>query len=113
GENVTQYDTEEPPSHNEGEHAAMEEEPTHAVLITTVKPTEMITLELTEEQVQSYIDKKEPIKKAFEEAKMFEMIKTRVIKVVREETKKIGLNPKEIISAKASEKFKKAQDAKH
>ncbi|GJR08044.1 hypothetical protein Tco_0790696 [Tanacetum coccineum] len=53
------------------------------------------------------------IKKAAEEAKMFEMTKTEVIKVVQEEAEKIRLDPKTIISAKAGEKFKKAQDAEH
>ncbi|GKE31179.1 hypothetical protein Tco_1450501 [Tanacetum coccineum] len=38
-------DTEEPLSYTEGEHADMEEEPTNAVLITTVKPTEILTFE--------------------------------------------------------------------
>nr|GEX18942.1 hypothetical protein [Tanacetum cinerariifolium] len=63
---------------------------------------------LTEEQIQAHIDKEEHIKKAAEEAKMFEMTKTEVIKVVHEEAKKIRLDPKKIISAKAGEKFKKA-----
>ncbi|GJU92307.1 hypothetical protein Tco_1304730 [Tanacetum coccineum] len=71
------------------EHVAIEEEPTNAVSITTVKPTEMITLE---------------IKKAAKEAKMFEMTKTEVIKVVQEEAKKIGLDPKKIISAKKAKR---------
>ncbi|GJZ04707.1 hypothetical protein Tco_0537982 [Tanacetum coccineum] len=44
---------------------------------------------------------------------MFEMTKTKVIKVVQEEAKNITLDPKTIISAKAGEKFKKAQDAEH
>ncbi|GJT32176.1 hypothetical protein Tco_0922595 [Tanacetum coccineum] len=44
---------------------------------------------------------------------MFEMKKTEVIKVVKKEVEKIGLDPKKIISAKAGEKFKKAQDAEH
>ncbi|GJW78489.1 hypothetical protein Tco_0140171 [Tanacetum coccineum] len=70
-------------------------------------------LQLTEEHIQAYMDKEENIKKATEEAKMFEMIKTEVIKVVQEEAEKIGLDPKKIISVKAGEKFKKAQDAEH
>ncbi|GKF49435.1 hypothetical protein Tco_0142686 [Tanacetum coccineum] len=41
------------------------------------------------------------------------MTRNEVIKVVQEKAEKIGLNPKKIISAKAGEKFKKAQDAKH
>ncbi|GJR27209.1 hypothetical protein Tco_1103441 [Tanacetum coccineum] len=58
-------------------------------------------------------DLDEPIRKAAEEAKMFEMTKTEVIKVVQEEVEKIGLDPKTIISAKIGEKFKKALDAEH
>ncbi|GKD82793.1 hypothetical protein Tco_1349632 [Tanacetum coccineum] len=54
----------------------------------------------TEEQIQAYIDKEEQIKKAAKEAKMFEITKTEVIKVVQEEAEKIGLDPKKIISAK-------------
>ncbi|GJU42005.1 hypothetical protein Tco_1194962 [Tanacetum coccineum] len=53
------------------------------------------------------------IKKDTEEAKLFKMTKTEVIKVVQEEAEKIRLDPKTIISAKAGEKIKKAQDAKH
>ncbi|GKD20199.1 hypothetical protein Tco_1221902 [Tanacetum coccineum] len=41
------------------------------------------------------------------------MNKPEVIKVVREEAKNIGINPKIVISAQAGEKFKKAQDAEH
>ncbi|GKG02298.1 hypothetical protein Tco_0307003, partial [Tanacetum coccineum] len=51
------------------------------------------------------------IKKAGEEAKRFEMTKTKVIKVVREEAEKMGLDPKTIVSAKVGDKFKKAWDA--
>ncbi|GJT95034.1 hypothetical protein Tco_1090552 [Tanacetum coccineum] len=52
------------------------------------------------------MDKEEQIEKVVEEAKVFEMTKTEVIKVVREEAEKIGLDPKKIISAKAGEKLK-------
>nr|GFC61065.1 hypothetical protein [Tanacetum cinerariifolium] len=69
--------------------------------------------QLADEQIQAHLDKEEKIKKAVEEAKLFEMTKTEVIKVVQEEAEKIGLDPKKIISAKAGEKFKKAQDAEH
>ncbi|GJU30726.1 hypothetical protein Tco_1174315 [Tanacetum coccineum] len=55
------------------------------------------------------MDKEEQIKKATEEAKMFEITKTEVIKVVQEEAEKIRLDPKILISAKVGEKFKKAQ----
>nr|GEX80992.1 hypothetical protein [Tanacetum cinerariifolium] len=69
--------------------------------------------QLTKEQTQAHMDKEKQIKKAIEEAKMFEMIKTEVIKVVQEEAEKIKLDPKTIISAKAGEKFKKTQDDEH
>ncbi|GJW39954.1 hypothetical protein Tco_0065799 [Tanacetum coccineum] len=72
-----------------------------------------LNFQLTNEQIQAPLDKEEKIKKAAEEAKMFEMTKTKVIKVVPEEAEKIGLDPKKIISAKAGEKFKKALDAEH
>ncbi|GKB56195.1 putative reverse transcriptase domain-containing protein [Tanacetum coccineum] len=39
--------------------------------------------------------------------------KSKVIKVVQEEAEKIGLDLKKIASAKAGEKFKKAQEAEH
>nr|GEX04822.1 retrovirus-related Pol polyprotein from transposon TNT 1-94 [Tanacetum cinerariifolium] len=68
---------------------------------------------LTEQEIQKYCDKKEQIKKAKEEAKLNVRSKTEVIKVVREEAKKLGIYPKEAISTKAGELFKKARDAEH
>nr|GEU38489.1 hypothetical protein [Tanacetum cinerariifolium] len=53
------------------------------------------------------------MKKADEEAKLLAMSKTEVIKVVREEVKKLRINPKKAISTKVGETFKKAQDAEH
>ncbi|GKD58975.1 hypothetical protein Tco_1296484, partial [Tanacetum coccineum] len=70
-------------------------------------------IRLTEEQIQAHMDKEEHIKKVAKEAKMFEMTKIKVIKVVQEEAEKIGLYPKTIINAKEGEKFKKAQDVEH
>nr|GEW95412.1 hypothetical protein [Tanacetum cinerariifolium] len=68
---------------------------------------------LTAERLQAHIDKEEQIKKAKEEAILFAISKSEVIKVVWEEAKKLGIHPKEAITTKAGEKFKKAQDAKH
>nr|GEY06650.1 hypothetical protein [Tanacetum cinerariifolium] len=51
------------------------------------------------------------IKKAVAEAKRFEMTKSKVIKIVQEEAKKIRIDPKKVTSVKAGENFKKAQDA--
>ncbi|GKD75407.1 hypothetical protein Tco_1333689, partial [Tanacetum coccineum] len=68
---------------------------------------------LTAEQLQAHIDKKEKIKKAEEEARIFAISKPKMIKVVREEAKKLEIHPKETITTKAGEKFKKAQDVEH
>ncbi|GJX33847.1 hypothetical protein Tco_0245404 [Tanacetum coccineum] len=104
--------TKEPPSHTEGDTEDMEtqdndedivekeqvsEEPKHDVPISTVKPN------VTPEE--------DHIKKAEEEAKRLAMTKTEVIKIIQEEAENIGIDPKKVISAKAGEKFKKAQDA--
>ncbi|GKA18768.1 hypothetical protein Tco_0698683 [Tanacetum coccineum] len=117
------------------------EEPKHAVLISSIKLTKtpeprpklvkassvvrpdpdapilvpyMINgklFYLTEEQIQAHLDKEDQIKKAEEEAKRLANTKSKVIKIVQEEAKKIRIDPKKVISAKAGEKFKKAQDA--
>ncbi|GKD04725.1 hypothetical protein Tco_1179699 [Tanacetum coccineum] len=68
---------------------------------------------LTNKQIQEYLDKEEKIRKAKEEARLLAMTTPEVIKVVQEEAEKIGLDPKTIKSAKAGEKFMKAQDAEH
>ncbi|GKG28598.1 hypothetical protein Tco_0415963, partial [Tanacetum coccineum] len=57
--------------------------------------------------------KEEKIKKAKEEARLLVINKPKVIKVVQKEGKKTRLDSKTIKSAKAGEKFKKAQDVKH
>ncbi|GKD03570.1 hypothetical protein Tco_1178544 [Tanacetum coccineum] len=59
------------------------------------------------------MDKEKQIKKAEEEARLFAIRKPEVIKVVQEEANKLGIHLKEAITTKASEKFKKAHDAKH
>ncbi|GKB01251.1 hypothetical protein Tco_0829295, partial [Tanacetum coccineum] len=68
---------------------------------------------LTTEQLQAHMDKEERIKKAEEDAKLYAISKPEVIKVVREEAKKLGIHPKEAITTQAGENFKKAQDAEH
>nr|GEW35086.1 hypothetical protein [Tanacetum cinerariifolium] len=71
------------------------------------------TVYLTEQEIQDYWDKEEQIKKAKEEAKINVISKTEIIKVIREEAKKLGIRPKKEISTKAGELFKKSQDAEH
>nr|GEX86496.1 hypothetical protein [Tanacetum cinerariifolium] len=142
GENTTTTAIEEPPCHTKGEtedpHMAIlisSIEPTK-ILQTQAQPiTSTIThLEssqaglrldngkrittkkmyyLTNREMQAYLDKEEKIKKAVEEAKLLDMFKPEIIKVVREEANKLGINPKEAISTKDGEQFKKAQDAEH
>nr|GFB53067.1 hypothetical protein [Tanacetum cinerariifolium] len=56
---------------------------------------------------------KEEIKKAKVKGRLNAISKTEVIKVIREEAKKLGIHPKEAITTKAGELFKKAQDAEH
>nr|GEZ36874.1 hypothetical protein [Tanacetum cinerariifolium] len=48
------------------------------------------------------------IKKAEEEARLNDISKTKVIKVIREEAKKLGIHPKEAITTKSGELFKKS-----
>nr|GFB08861.1 hypothetical protein [Tanacetum cinerariifolium] len=68
---------------------------------------------LTDEQLRAHMDKEEKSKKAKKKARLFAISKPKVIKVVREEAKKLGIHPKEEITTKVGEKFKKAQDAEH
>ncbi|GJY76832.1 hypothetical protein Tco_0481948 [Tanacetum coccineum] len=68
---------------------------------------------LTDKEMQAYLDKEEKLRKAAEEERLLAISKPEVIKVVQEEAEKIGLDPKKIASAKAGEKFKKAQEAEH
>ncbi|GJX94097.1 hypothetical protein Tco_0348683 [Tanacetum coccineum] len=115
-------DTEKPDSDK------AKKEPTNAVPISTVKPTETLTSEvlpiatiistsqpkssqvpqregkgissdeqlkmyhLTNDEINALMEKEDKIKKDAEEAKMFEMTKTKVIKAVQEEVEKIGVD---------------------
>nr|GEU50929.1 hypothetical protein [Tanacetum cinerariifolium] len=68
---------------------------------------------LTEQKIQEYWDKEDEIKKAEEEARLNVISKTEVIKVVREEAKKLDIHPKEAITTKDEELFKKAHNVEH
>nr|GEX50199.1 copia protein [Tanacetum cinerariifolium] len=107
GENATNTATEEPPSHTERET----EDPKWQFQSHKFNLLKMVYL--IEQEIQEYLDKEEKMKKASEEEKLLAMYKPEVIKVVREEAKKLGINLKEVVSTKAGEKFKKAQDAEH
>nr|GEU78895.1 hypothetical protein [Tanacetum cinerariifolium] len=55
-------------------------------------------------------DPGEPVRKATEQARLLAITKPEVVKVVRKEAEKIGINHERITSAKEGEMFKKAQD---
>ncbi|GJX89708.1 hypothetical protein Tco_0341722 [Tanacetum coccineum] len=122
-------------THTDGEHIAMEddkvkEEPTIEVTLieSTSKPPladpilenqdldEPIRVPymingkmqyLTVEEINAYLEKEDKIKKATEEAKMLEMTRIKVIKVVQEEAEKIRLDPKAIKSAKEGKRYER------
>nr|GEW87313.1 hypothetical protein [Tanacetum cinerariifolium] len=66
----------------------------------------------TNDEINANLEKEDQIKRDAEVAKSLQMTKTKVIKIVKEEAEKMGINPKKVINAKAGKKFKKAQDAK-
>nr|GFC09410.1 hypothetical protein [Tanacetum cinerariifolium] len=93
GENATNIATKETPSHTEGEQPEKPIKTTNA------------NMELIE-----HMDKEELLKKAQEEAKKFEINKPVMIKVVREEAKKIGILAKAAIIAQAGKKEKRRKN---
>ncbi|GJZ57031.1 hypothetical protein Tco_0612525 [Tanacetum coccineum] len=137
GENVNTTSIEEPPSHTEGETEEPRLEipissiPSIVILPNQAQPITSIILHLESSQATPKIDKgkgiatesdddpskkldkEEQIKKAKEEARLNAISKPEVIKVVHEEANKLGIHPKEAITTKAGELFKKDQDAKH
>ncbi|GJV75449.1 hypothetical protein Tco_1507033 [Tanacetum coccineum] len=131
GEDATNTATEEPHSHTEGETLRIDkgkgiatesdEDPSKKLVpastIVRPDPDEEVKVPymingkmcyLTDTEMQAYLEKEEKLRKAAEEARLLAISKPEVIKVVQEEAKKIGLDPKKIASTKAGEKFKKA-----
>nr|GFB46687.1 hypothetical protein [Tanacetum cinerariifolium] len=68
---------------------------------------------LTNDEIQEYLNKEEDIKKAAEEAKLLEMTKSELIKVVHEEAEKAGIDLKTLKSSKGGQEFKKIHDPEH
>ncbi|GJT55989.1 hypothetical protein Tco_0991043 [Tanacetum coccineum] len=68
---------------------------------------------LTDKEMQAYLDREEKLRKAAKKERLLAISKPEVIKVLQEKTKKIGLDPNKIASAKAGEKFKKDHEAEH
>nr|GEY10214.1 hypothetical protein [Tanacetum cinerariifolium] len=95
GENATHTATKEPLFHIEGHNPSQ---------------SSIMNLLYHKERAK---DKEDEIKKAEEEAKLNSISKTEVIKVVCKEAEKLGIHPKEAITSKAGELFKKALDAEH
>nr|GEZ25839.1 copia protein [Tanacetum cinerariifolium] len=122
GENSTHITTKEPPSHIEGETNAniqdKPEEPKKGKGIETDDQAEdqrklVKALSIVHPDPDEPWDKEEEIKKVKAEARLNVISKTKVIKVVREEAKKLGIHLKEVIITKAGKLFKKAQEAEH
>nr|GFB14326.1 hypothetical protein [Tanacetum cinerariifolium] len=61
--------------------------------------------QLIEEKIQAYLDKEEKIKKAAKEARLLEMNKFELIKVVHEADKEAGVDPKALQSSKGGQDF--------
>nr|GEV80193.1 hypothetical protein [Tanacetum cinerariifolium] len=119
GENTTHTTTKEPPSHTKGETDANIQEKTEEPNQSTYANIEEGKGISTDNQAK---DQRKLVKASSiarpdldepEEARLNDISKTKVIKVVREEAKKLGIHPKEAITTKAGELFKKAQDVKH
>nr|GEY19994.1 copia protein [Tanacetum cinerariifolium] len=108
GENATHTATEEPPSHTGRETDAYRQENVNKPKQSTDANTEYIS-----SSTYQHSDKKEQNKKAEEEARLNAINQPKVIKVVHEEAKKLGIHPKEAITTKAGEVFKKVQDTEH
>ncbi|GJT27344.1 hypothetical protein Tco_0907619 [Tanacetum coccineum] len=129
GDNATHTATKEPSFHTKGEtDANIQEKPKESKQSTDANIKEgkgIATDDQAEDQkklvkASSIVhpdldkpDKEEEIKKAEEEARLNAISKTEVVKVIREEAKKLGIHPKGAITTKAGELFKKAQDAEH
>ncbi|GJW82716.1 hypothetical protein Tco_0155861 [Tanacetum coccineum] len=83
--------------------------PSSSVLTTTLTLTEGPAT-LTNDEILAHMEKDELIKKAAKEARLLTITKPEVIKIVREDAEKIGLDTKRLASAQVGEKFKKAHD---
>ncbi|GKA00811.1 hypothetical protein Tco_0673476 [Tanacetum coccineum] len=121
GENTNTTGTEEPPSHTDGETEEPRLEIPISLIPSTIDKGKGIATESDDDPSKKLVkassiirhNPDELIRKAEEEARLLAITKPEVIKVVQEETEKIGLDLKAIKGAKAGEMFKKAQDAKH
>nr|GEW54352.1 copia protein [Tanacetum cinerariifolium] len=130
GENSTHTTTKEPPSHIEGEtNANIQDKPEEPKQSTNanIKKGKCIETDYQAEDQRNLVkalsivhsdldepwDKEKEIKKVKAEARLNVISKTKVIKVVREEAKKLGIHLKEVITTKAGKLSKKAQEAEH
>ncbi|GKD75268.1 hypothetical protein Tco_1333550, partial [Tanacetum coccineum] len=119
GENVIPSVTKEPPSHTKGEHVAMEddtekpesdkaeEEPKHPRIdkgkkIATDDVESQVKLVPISKVAREDLDEldRELIKKAADQARLLAITKPEVVKVVRKEAEKFGIDPERITSAK-------------
>ncbi|GKC80094.1 hypothetical protein Tco_1130868, partial [Tanacetum coccineum] len=68
---------------------------------------------LTNDEIQEYLNKEEAIKKKAEQARLLAMTKYEIIKVVYEEAEKARIDLKIVLSAKGGEQFKKIKNDEH
>nr|GEV11750.1 uncharacterized mitochondrial protein AtMg00810-like [Tanacetum cinerariifolium] len=99
--NATHTATEEPPSHTEGETGANRQEK-----VDEPKEGKGIANNDQAEDQRKLVKASSIVCPDLDKP-------PKVIKVVREEAKMLGIRPKEAITTKAAEVFKKAHDAKH
>nr|GEX10856.1 hypothetical protein [Tanacetum cinerariifolium] len=67
---------------------------------------------LTNEQIHTHIEKEEKMKKADREARLMQISKPELIKVVNEVASEARVDPKDLQSSKGGQEFIKKQDAK-
>ncbi|GJX18129.1 hypothetical protein Tco_0218961, partial [Tanacetum coccineum] len=109
GENATHNAIEEPPSHTEGEtDANKQEKPEEPKQSTNREGKGIATDDQVEDQrklvkASSIVRPNPDEPKAKEEARLNAISNPEVIKVVREEAKKLGIHPKEAITTKVAE----------
>ncbi|GJY97748.1 hypothetical protein Tco_0514658 [Tanacetum coccineum] len=69
--------------------------------------------QLTNEEIQAYLEKQEQIEKVAKEARLIELSKLALIKVGKEVASKAGVDPKALCSSKGGKELLKQQDAEY
>ncbi|GJY54702.1 hypothetical protein Tco_0446366 [Tanacetum coccineum] len=72
-----------------------------------------VMYQLTNEEIQAYLEKQEQIEKVAKEARLFELSKHALIKVGEEVASEAGVDPKALCSSKGGKELLKQQDAEY